>query len=97
MTRKDDLGRRPDHWIILDRSWAQRLGVRRTAGMYRIRSRDLARRLSRETLWMDASGRIHASGWQPAAASADRVQRLERGDPREGQVVSASDCRPPAR
>ena len=71
MTRKVDR-RRPDHWILLDRSWAQRLGVRRTAGMYRIRSRDLARRLSRETLWIDTSGRIHACGCQPAAASADR-------------------------
>lgn len=72
MTRKVDRGRRRNHWILLDRSWAQRLGVRRTAGMYRIRSRDLARRLSQETLWMDESGRIHAYGWQPAAANADR-------------------------
>ena len=35
--------RRPDHWIYLDRWWATRLGVTRTAGLYRIRSRDLIR------------------------------------------------------
>lgn len=40
--------RRPNHWIYLDRWWAQRLGVTRTAGVYRIRSRELARRLSEE-------------------------------------------------
>jgi hypothetical protein len=49
-------GRRPDHWIYLDRWWAQRLGVTRTAGMYRIRSRDLIRRLSQETLAVNAAG-----------------------------------------
>ncbi len=27
--------RRADHWIYLDRSWAQRLGVKRPAGVYR--------------------------------------------------------------
>jgi hypothetical protein len=51
-----------DHWIYLDWSWAQRLGVRRTAGLYRIRSRELARRLSQETLWVDASGTVHTRG-----------------------------------
>ena len=75
MARKVDR-RRPDHWILLDRSWAQRLGVRRTAGVYRIRSRDLARRLSGETLWMDTSGKVHTHGWQPAAANADRNNAL---------------------
>ena len=49
-------GRRPDHWIYLDRWWAKRLGVTRTAGMYRIRSRDLIRRLSQETLAVNAAG-----------------------------------------
>ena len=51
-----------DHWVYLDRSWAHRLGVRKTAGTYRIRSRDLARRLAQETLWVDESGRVHAHG-----------------------------------
>ncbi|MGH3932577.1 MAG: hypothetical protein ACRDTF_21685 [Pseudonocardiaceae bacterium] len=51
--------RRADHWIYLDRSWAQRLGVKRTAGMYRIRGRDLLRRLSLENLGLDASGAVH--------------------------------------
>ena len=52
--------RRPDHWIYLDRWWANRLGVTRTAGMYRIRSRDLIRRLSQETLAVDAAGTVLA-------------------------------------
>jgi hypothetical protein len=52
--------RRPDHWIYLDRWWANRLGVTRTAGMYRIRSRDLIRRLSQETLAVDAAGTVFA-------------------------------------
>ena len=53
-------GRRPDHWIYLDRWWAKRLGVTRTAGMYRIRSRDLIRRLFQETLAVDAAGTVLA-------------------------------------
>jgi hypothetical protein len=36
---------RPNRWIVLDRSWAQRLGVERAAGVYRIRRRDLEERL----------------------------------------------------
>lgn len=52
--------RRPDHWIYLDRWWATRLGVTRTAGMYRLRSRDLIRRLSQETLAVDAAGTVVA-------------------------------------
>lgn len=47
--------RRADHWIYLDRSWAQRLGMTRTAGVYRIRSRELFRKLSRENLGLDTS------------------------------------------
>ena len=63
---KDEQGagraRRPNHWVYLDRWWAQRLGVRRTAGIYRIRSRELARRLSQERLGVDASGTVFAYG-----------------------------------
>ncbi len=61
--------RRPDHWIYLDRWWAKRLGVTRTAGMYRIRSRDLIRRLSQETLAVDAVGTVTA---RDGAASVHR-------------------------
>jgi hypothetical protein len=59
-TRAAGRVRRPDHWIHLDRWWAKRLGVTRTAGMYRIRSRDLIRRLSQETLAADAAGTVFA-------------------------------------
>jgi thymidylate kinase len=51
---------RPDHWIYLDRWWATRLGVTRTAGTYRIRSRDLIRRLSQDTLAVDAAETVLA-------------------------------------
>lgn len=85
MTRKVDRDRRPDHWVLLDRSWAQRLGVRRTAGVYRIRSRELARRLSRETLWIDESGQIHSHGSQPAAACTDRASTRSQGVPARGR------------
>lgn len=52
--------RRADHWIYLDRTWAQLLGVRRTAGTYRIRSRDLFRRISQENLGRNGSGAVCA-------------------------------------
>ena len=36
----------PNPWVRLDESWAKRLGVQRTSGTYRIRSRELVRRLA---------------------------------------------------
>jgi hypothetical protein len=33
--------RRRNHWIILDSAWAKLLGVRKTAGVYQIRSNEL--------------------------------------------------------
>ena len=33
-------------YVVLDRTWAQRLGVQRTAGTYRIRRRELIERLT---------------------------------------------------
>ncbi|MGH3773671.1 MAG: hypothetical protein ACRDRW_20135 [Pseudonocardiaceae bacterium] len=82
MRSKVDHSRRADHWIYLDRSWAQRLGVRRTAGIYRIRSRELARRLSRETLWVDISGTVHAYG---ASAASMRRSNQPEGVPARGR------------
>jgi hypothetical protein len=79
LRRKVDRGRRADHWIYLDRSWAQRLGVRRTAGVYRIRSRELARRLSQETLWVDVSGAVHA--YEASGASVNRNGKAPEGVP----------------
>jgi len=78
---KDERGtgrvRRPNHWIYLDRWWAQRLGVTRTAGVYRIRSRELARRLSEEKLGVDASGTVFVYGMGPAVTSINNEKRLE--------------------
>lgn len=70
---------RPDHWVYLDRSWAKRLGVKRTAGTYRIRSRDLVRRAFLENLGVDASGTICVRG----AASGSETTRT--------QVIMCSD------
>ncbi len=78
MERKNERGaRRPDHWVYLDRWWAKRLGVTRTAGMYRIRSRELVHRLSQERLGVDASGTVFAYGMKSTATTADRGKRLE--------------------
>lgn len=38
---------RPNAYVLLDRAWAERLGVQRTGGVYRIGRRDLADRLAR--------------------------------------------------
>jgi hypothetical protein len=35
----------PNGWVLLDRAWAERLGVHRTAGRYRIRRTELVERL----------------------------------------------------
>lgn len=49
-------GPREDHWVYLDRTWAQLLGVKRSAGIYRIRSRELLARLARENPAPESSG-----------------------------------------
>jgi hypothetical protein len=69
--------RRPNHWIYLDRWWAKRLGVTRTAGLYRIRSRDLARRLSQEALAVDASGTVLA--WNGTGTQLTDLHRAASG------------------
>lgn len=52
----DHDSRHADHWVYLDRTWAQRLGVKRSAGIYRVRGRDLLNRLSREDGQADRPG-----------------------------------------
>jgi hypothetical protein len=37
--------RRRNHWILLSSAWAKVLGVRKTAGVYRIRSNELQLKL----------------------------------------------------
>lgn len=39
-------GRTP--WVVVDRAWAKRLGLQRTAGSYRINRRELVARLVEE-------------------------------------------------
>lgn len=81
MRRKVDRGLRPDHWIYLDRSWAHRLGVLKTAGTYRIRSRDLARRLAQETLWVDESGTVHVRAATHSNSASGRNRDHPEGFP----------------
>ncbi|MBA2471206.1 MAG: hypothetical protein DLM61_05980 [Pseudonocardiales bacterium] len=91
MRRNVDRGHRPDHWIYLDRSWAHRLGVMRTAGTYRIRSRDLARRLAQETLWVDESGTVHVYGVGTATSfntASDRNDNQPEGFPARARLYS---------
>jgi hypothetical protein len=87
MIRKVDRGIRPDHWIYLDRSWAHRLGVMRAAGTYRIRSRELARRLAQETLWVDESGIVHVR-----AATSSNTAAGRNGNHPEGFPARARPC-----
>lgn len=37
----------PNGFVVLDRAWAERLGVHRVGGVYRIRRRDLVERLAK--------------------------------------------------
>jgi hypothetical protein len=67
LTPAADRVRRPDHWIYLDRWWATRLGVTRTAGMYRIRRKHWP--------WMPPERCSPGTG--VAAATAKRGQRLK--------------------
>jgi DcmR-like sensory protein len=53
--------RRPNNYVLLDRAWAERLGVQRTGGVYRIGRRDLADRLAR--LSEPSSGGAHLVGF----------------------------------
>ncbi len=62
MLRNTNRRHSPDRWVYLDKWWAKRLGVKRTAGVYRIRSRDLVRRTALENLGVDASGTICVRG-----------------------------------
>lgn len=43
-TRRRSQSRR-NHWVVLDSTWAKLLGVRKTAGVYQIRSNELQFRL----------------------------------------------------
>jgi hypothetical protein len=52
----------PDHWVYLDRWWAKQLGVTRTAGRYRIRSRDLGRGFAPGNRGLHAQARVPISG-----------------------------------
>lgn len=36
----------PNRWVLVDRAWAQHLGIHRTAGKYWIRSHELTRMLA---------------------------------------------------
>jgi hypothetical protein len=75
---------RADHWVYLDRWWAQRLGIKKTAGVYRIRSRELTRRLFRERLGVDAVGTVFAFG---SGAPVDSIERQRWSQPARETAV----------
>lgn len=76
--RAANRARRADHWVLLDSSWAQRLGVKRSGGVYRIRSRELFRRLAEECVGVDTSGQVVSLGTPGAARQAWAVQEQPR-------------------
>jgi hypothetical protein len=58
-----------DHWIVLDAAWAQRLGVRRSAGVYRIRFRELMLKLSQPAQhWASGVPSVTSAGLQRRGA-----------------------------
>lgn len=48
---------RPNGWVVLDKTWARHLGVTRDCGVYRIRHRELLKRISPEHNLLPAPGR----------------------------------------
>lgn len=73
-----------NNYVVLDRTWAERLGVHRTGGVYRIGRRDLADRLAR--LSEPRSGYPHIVGFYETEAFLVDCMRdflspaLEAGD-----------------
>ena len=64
--------RRPNHWIILDTAWAKLLGVRKTAGVYQIRSNELQLKLF---LLLQASGLHRSDADRPGVNNDDDDRR----------------------
>ena len=60
--------RRPNHWIVLDTAWAKLLGVRKTAGVYQIRSNELQLKLF---LLQQASGLQRSDADRPGVNNDD--------------------------
>jgi hypothetical protein len=60
--------RRPNHWIILDTTWAKLLGVRKTAGVYQIRANELQLKLF---LLQQASGLQRSDANRPGINNDD--------------------------
>ncbi|MGH3984518.1 MAG: MEDS domain-containing protein [Pseudonocardiaceae bacterium] len=58
--RQKRRSRKPNGYVVLDRAWAERLGVQRTSGLYRIGRRDLAERLARLSDAKPLAAQLHA-------------------------------------
>lgn len=66
--------RRRNHWIVLDSAWAKLLGVRKTAGVYQIRSNELQLRLF---LMQEAPGSSATPSEPPTREEIDLIHNLE--------------------
>ena len=61
----------PNGFVILDRAWAERLGVRRVGGVYRIRRRALVERLA--ALQREQTEESAPPSWLPGEQAVMRV------------------------
>ncbi len=61
--------RRRNHWVLLDSAWAKLLGVRKTAGVYQIRSNELQLKLFLMREAPGSSARHQHDGHRPGTPS----------------------------
>ncbi|HVE96634.1 MAG TPA: MEDS domain-containing protein [Pseudonocardiaceae bacterium] len=77
--RQHRRSRRPNGYVLLDGAWAERLGVQRTGGLYRIGRRELADRLARLSATMPLAD--HVQGWiRSLTANEPQGDELQRDD-----------------
>ncbi|HEX8758675.1 MAG TPA: MEDS domain-containing protein [Pseudonocardiaceae bacterium] len=75
--RQNRRPRRPNGYVLLDSVWAERLGVKRTGGLYRIARRDLADRLARLSATLPLGDRVQ-----------DGIAGRTANEPQHGDIVA---------
>lgn len=75
--RQNRRPRRPNGYVLLDSVWAERLGVKRTGGLYRIARRDLADRLAELSATSPLGNRVQ-----------DGIGGRTANEPQRGDIVA---------
>src|SRR5918997_1610153 len=75
--RQNRRPRRPNGYVLLDSVWAERLGVKRTGGLYRIARRDLADRLAELSATLPLGNRVQ-----------DGIAGRAANEPQRGDIVA---------